>query len=74
MDASQAACIALNAADEVAVAAFLEERIPFTGIAGTIERVLELTPAREPESIGEVLKLDREARQQAEDVIAGATR
>ncbi|MGA3071609.1 MAG: 1-deoxy-D-xylulose-5-phosphate reductoisomerase, partial [Terracidiphilus sp.] len=33
-------CIALNAADEVAVEAFLERRIPFTGIPRTIERVL----------------------------------
>ena len=36
----------LNAADEVAVAAFLDERIPFTGIAAVIERCLEQMPAR----------------------------
>ena len=36
----------LNAADEVAVAAFLDERIPFTGIAAVIERVLEEMPAQ----------------------------
>ena len=42
---SQAACIALNAADEIAVAAFLGGTIPFLGIPRTIERVLELTPA-----------------------------
>ncbi len=70
--AGQAACIALNASDEIAVAAFLEGRIGFPGITGTIERVLELTPAREPESIGEVLALDREARERAKNVIAGA--
>ena len=74
MGAGQAACIALNAADEIAVAAFLDGRISFPGIAGTIERVLELTPAREPESIREVLKLDGKARVRAEEVIAGATR
>ena len=72
--AGQAACIALNAADEIAVAAFLEERILFPGIAGTIERVLELTPEREPESIGEVLELDLAARARAREVIAGAYR
>ncbi len=43
--ASPSACIALNASDEIAVAAFLEGRIPFLGIPRTIERVLELTPA-----------------------------
>ena len=39
-----APCV-LNAADEVAVAAFLDGRIPFTGIAAVIERVLEEMPA-----------------------------
>jgi 1-deoxy-D-xylulose-5-phosphate reductoisomerase len=57
--------IALNAADEVAVAAFLEGRIPFTGIAGTIERVLASTPEAHPTSIAGVLAEDREARQRA---------
>ena len=38
-----AACIALNAADEIAVAAFLEGGIPFLGIPRTIEKVLAET-------------------------------
>ncbi len=58
-------CIALNAADEVAVAAFLEGRIPFLGIPRTIEEVLRLTPAASPASIAEVLAADREARRVA---------
>src|ERR1700744_338908 len=41
-------CIALNAADEVAVDAFLEGRIPFPGIPRTIERVLASTPQAHP--------------------------
>ncbi len=45
------ACIALNAADEIAVAAFLEGRIPFMGIPRTIELVLQQTSARHPSSI-----------------------
>ncbi len=64
------ACIALNAADEVAVAAFLEGRIHFMGIPRTIERVLELTPASRPESIPEVLAADQAARDRALEVIA----
>jgi 1-deoxy-D-xylulose-5-phosphate reductoisomerase len=36
-ESGPAACIALNAADEIAVAAFLEGRIPFLGIPRTIE-------------------------------------
>jgi 1-deoxy-D-xylulose-5-phosphate reductoisomerase len=58
-------CIALNAADEVAVEAFLERRIPFTGIPRTIERVLAATPEAHPATIAEVLATDREARQTA---------
>lgn len=58
-------CIALNAADEIAVEAFLDRRIPFTGIADTIERVLASTPESHPATIAEVLAADREARQRA---------
>ena len=67
-------CIALNAADEVAVAAFLERRIPFMGIPRTIEGVLEATPESHPSTIQEVLGLDQEARRIAERVLAGAGR
>jgi 1-deoxy-D-xylulose-5-phosphate reductoisomerase len=54
--------IALNAADEVAVAAFLEEQIGFEDIPRVIEDVISATPARHLESIQEVLALDSEAR------------
>jgi 1-deoxy-D-xylulose-5-phosphate reductoisomerase len=57
--------IALNAADEVAVQAFLEGRIPFTGIPRTIERVLASMPEAHPATIAEVLAADREARDMA---------
>ena len=62
-------CIALNAADEIAVAAFLAGHIPFPGIPATIERVLELTPAARPQSIQQVLAADREARALAQAVL-----
>jgi 1-deoxy-D-xylulose-5-phosphate reductoisomerase len=58
-------CIALNAADEVAVEAFLDHRIPFTGIPRTIEMVLASTPEAHPATIAEVLAADRDARQRA---------
>ena len=58
-------CIALNAADEVAVEAFLQGRIPFTGIPDTIERGLASTPEAHPATIAEVLAVDREARRHA---------
>jgi 1-deoxy-D-xylulose-5-phosphate reductoisomerase len=64
------ACIALNAADEIAVAAFLEGAIPFMGIPRTIEQVLQLTSGPRPASILEVLQADLAARESAREVIA----
>ncbi|MGA9583950.1 MAG: 1-deoxy-D-xylulose-5-phosphate reductoisomerase [Terracidiphilus sp.] len=63
-------CIALNAADEVAVEAFLEHRIPFNGIPGTIEKVLASTPESHPATIAEVLASDREARLNARALVS----
>ncbi len=63
-------CIALNAADEVAVEAFLDRRIPFTGIADTIEKVLAATPESHPGTIAEVLAADREARASAAELVS----
>ena len=71
--ASPSACIALNAADEIAVAAFLEGRIPFPGIPRTIEQVLSLTPTAAPTSIKEVLGADQTARAHAAELIAQTT-
>jgi 1-deoxy-D-xylulose-5-phosphate reductoisomerase len=62
-------CIALNAADEVAVEAFLEGRISFMGIPRTIEKVLASTPEAHPATIAEVLAADREARQRARELL-----
>jgi 1-deoxy-D-xylulose-5-phosphate reductoisomerase len=62
--------IALNAADEVAVQAFLERVIPFTGIPATIEQVLETTRETHPATIKEVLALDSQARELAREVLA----
>jgi 1-deoxy-D-xylulose-5-phosphate reductoisomerase len=61
--------IALNAADEVAVAAFLEEEIGFGDIARVIEQTLRETPVHHPESIEEVLAADHEARERARQVL-----
>jgi 1-deoxy-D-xylulose-5-phosphate reductoisomerase len=55
--------IALNAADEVAVAAFLDGGIPFNEIPATIRYVLNETPLRHLESIEEVLSADAAARE-----------
>ncbi len=60
---------ALNAADEIAVAAFLEQRLPFLGIPEVIERVLSRTPRVRFENIGDVLAADAEARSQAKEEV-----
>jgi len=57
--------IALNAADEVAVAAFLDGTLGFEDIPATIEAVLRETPAHKPESIEQVLDWDADARRRA---------
>ena len=61
--------VALNAADEVAVAAFLDGCIRFDEIPAIIEAVLATTRARKLESIKQVLEADAEARQAAHEKI-----
>jgi len=63
---------ALNAADEVAVEAFLEGKLPFPGIAAVIESVLERTPRVTLESMGDVLAADAEARRMAREEVTKA--
>jgi 1-deoxy-D-xylulose-5-phosphate reductoisomerase len=67
--AGGAKTIALNAADEVAVAAFLEEQIGFENIPRIIEEVMVATPAQHLESIQKVLTLDTEARLLARQIV-----
>jgi 1-deoxy-D-xylulose-5-phosphate reductoisomerase len=64
-EAGGAKTIALNAADEVAVAAFLKREIGFADISKVVERTIYATKDRHPESIEEVLAIDAEAREQA---------
>jgi 1-deoxy-D-xylulose-5-phosphate reductoisomerase len=59
--------IALNAADEVAVAAFLDGKIAFNDIPRVIGEVLFETRTRKLESIKEVLAVDAESRQLADE-------
>ena len=66
-EAGGARTVALNAADEVAVAAFLAGSIAFDEIPRIIRDVLKATSVRRPESIEHVLTMDAEARQQARD-------
>src|SRR5579859_1710125 len=70
VEAGGAKTVALNAADEVAVAAFLEGSIRFDEIPRIIEEVLTATNSGALESIGKVLEADAEARRQAQQQVA----
>jgi 1-deoxy-D-xylulose-5-phosphate reductoisomerase len=66
---------ALNAADEVAVEAFLAQRLRFSDIPRVIERVLEQTThTASCNSLEEVLDCDQEARVRAREVVTTLTR
>jgi len=60
----------LNAADEIAVEAFLAGRIPFPGIAEVVEETLSRHPNSEPKSVDEVLEIDRTSRELAASIVA----
>jgi 1-deoxy-D-xylulose-5-phosphate reductoisomerase len=61
-DAGQAACIVLNAANELAVADFLRGQLPFTRIAERVEKALASAPISAISSLEEVLALDAALR------------
>jgi 1-deoxy-D-xylulose-5-phosphate reductoisomerase len=65
-EAGGAKPIALNAADEVAVEAFLKGEIGFSDIPRVVEQTIDETAQRHPESIEEVLELDAQARDVAQ--------
>jgi 1-deoxy-D-xylulose-5-phosphate reductoisomerase len=59
----------LNAADEIAVEAFLAHRISFPAIAEIVEETLARVPNREPSSVAEVLEIDEESRRTARGLV-----
>jgi 1-deoxy-D-xylulose-5-phosphate reductoisomerase len=64
-----APCV-LNAANEIAVHAFLEERLGFTGIAAVIEQTLERLPAARVHSFDSLYDADRDARRIAAEIVS----
>jgi 1-deoxy-D-xylulose-5-phosphate reductoisomerase len=73
LKAGGAAPTVLNAANEVAVYAFLERQIGFFDIARTVEQVLESLTTINATTISEVIEIDQDARRQANTVIAKLT-
>ena len=66
LEAGGAAPIVLNAANEVAVDGFLKGRIRFTDIAATVEQALAQMTLEAPNSISDVLEIDRTTRMRVE--------
>jgi 1-deoxy-D-xylulose-5-phosphate reductoisomerase len=64
----------LNAADEVAVAAFLAGQIPFAAIPGIVGRSLEALPAQPPGHFEDLYEADRRAREVAGELIGATVR
>ena len=62
-----ATCI-LNAADEIAVEAFLQGRIGFLSIHEIVQETLSRMPSRSPASVGDILEIDRESRTLAREL------
>jgi 1-deoxy-D-xylulose-5-phosphate reductoisomerase len=60
----------LNAADEIAVEAFLQGKIGYLTIHEVVSETLSKMPVRWPRSIGEVLEIDRESRALARELTA----
>ncbi|MGC1270321.1 MAG: 1-deoxy-D-xylulose-5-phosphate reductoisomerase, partial [Croceibacterium sp.] len=63
--AGGAAPAVLNAANEVAVGAFLSGQIAFTRIAALVEQVLQMTLPPAPASLADVLAIDADTRARA---------
>ncbi|MEJ2360367.1 MAG: 1-deoxy-D-xylulose-5-phosphate reductoisomerase [Gammaproteobacteria bacterium] len=69
MHAGGTATTILNAANEVAVQAFLDERIRFTQIMATVDYTLQECPAREADSLETIIATDAMAREIAFDFV-----
>lgn len=70
LEAGGSATCTLNAADEVAVEAFLDGRIGFPAIADVVEETLSKLPVRHPTTIEDILEIDRESRSVCRELVA----
>ena len=74
LNAGQGACLALNAANEVAVAAFLASEARYTDIVPTVEKVLAMADASAPTSMVDVFARDAEMRRLAREALPESER
>jgi 1-deoxy-D-xylulose-5-phosphate reductoisomerase len=67
-EAGGSATCTLNAADEIAVEAFLKGEIGFPGIAAVVEETLSRMPNRQPRTVADILEIDKESRSTARTI------
>jgi 1-deoxy-D-xylulose-5-phosphate reductoisomerase len=72
-EAGGSATCTLNAADEIAVEAFLQGKIGFPAIAEIVSETLSRVPLRWPRTVAEVLETDRESRAAAGELVMART-
>ena len=70
MEAGGVVPIAMNAADELAVEAFVGHRLRFVDIPRVIEKVMKQAPRTRLNSFGDILEADKEVRRCAVEVVA----
>ena len=69
LEAGGTCCTALNAANEVAVAAFLDEKIHFCDISRCLDEILQKLETPKGESLEEILAADESARRMAKKIL-----
>lgn len=69
LHAGGAAPIILNAANEIAVQAFIDKKISFTDISSVVQEVLDIEDMKVPHSLSMVFEIDKNARRIAENAI-----
>jgi 1-deoxy-D-xylulose-5-phosphate reductoisomerase len=73
-EAGGSATLTLNAADEVAVEAFLQRRISFPSIYKIVDQTVSKLANRQPATIGDILEFDKESRSLARELVARETK
>jgi 1-deoxy-D-xylulose-5-phosphate reductoisomerase len=69
-EAGGSAACTLNAADEIAVEAFLQGNIGFLSIYEIVSETLSKMPVCSPRTVGDILEIDRESRAMARELVA----
>jgi 1-deoxy-D-xylulose-5-phosphate reductoisomerase len=73
-EAGGSATCTLNAADEIAVEAFLQGQIGYLGICEIVQETLSRIPSRTPRTVGDILEIDEESRAMARSLVAAQGR